>query len=126
MTTNHPELTDQTIALTDTCLEGLTHMQSQLEQGLHEASLRLYCNVLEAVVQVEASVNLVLKEEEEEGQLDRWAEVRDQLNARLAEMADSFQAYRWNDILPQLQRVLPEFKIWQQTVYEYMSPKFLV
>jgi hypothetical protein len=126
MSYHHPEVSEQTIALTETCMEGLTHMQRQMEEGHHEASLQLYCNVLEAVCQVEASVNLVLKEEEEEDQLKRWFTIRDELNARLAEMADSFQAYRWNDILPLLNRTIPEFRIWQQTVQEHMSPKYLV
>ncbi|TMV47175.1 hypothetical protein FE783_23330 [Paenibacillus mesophilus] len=119
------EIRERTLVLADTCLEGLTHMQWQMQQGYYESSLTLYCDVLDAIHHIERSVHLSI-EVDYSDRTDGWFAVQEQLCERLDEMAEAFRARRFHLLPPLLARLVPVYRLWHNTVHLYLNPNYVV
>lgn len=119
------EVRERTLVLADTCLEGLTHMQWQMQQGYFEAALSLYCDVLDAICHIERSVHLAMDPDYGD-RADDWFAVQEQLCERLDHLADAFRAHRFHELPPLLVRVVPAYRLWHNTLHLHLNPNYVV
>lgn len=121
------EVRERTLVLAETCLEGLKHMQWQMQHGYYESSMTLYCDVLDAIYHIERSVHLSIDiDNSDSDRTDGWVAVQEQLYERLDDLAEAYHSRRLHELPPLLARLVPVYRLWHNTVHVHLNPNYVV
>ncbi|MGO0063599.1 hypothetical protein ACTID9_27005 [Brevibacillus fluminis] len=109
----------QTLELSETGLEGLQHMQAQIEEGFFEQSLTLFTDVLAAHFEIEKSVALFSENLPE----NKLSVISQQLNEAAVELAETYEKGERSALGDVLGiKVIPQYTEWKEELYRCLHP----